>query len=399
MIDFVRKKVSGSKIRYNEKGYNLDLTYITPRIIAMSIPGEGVHKVYRNSIDSVSKFLKETHDDKFRILNLSGIKYDYEKFNMNVSEYSWDDHYPPPIELLFRACQEMHFWLCKDIENIIVVNCRAGKGRTGTLICCYLIYSGRLTSPEQAMRYYKNKRFHKGGGVTQPSQVRYVCYFTSIFFSQVKSPLIVQLNKVDLITGPHMSGHTCKPIFEIKINDTLIYSSKKANRERQLTIHDDWTQQVLHEIDTPQGELFLQGDIQCFLKHWGLLKINKICRFTFNTAFVDDIMELRFNKKELDPDSFRHSRKVMENFEIILRFNRFCDCKAMMDFRERCDKCKLRVNHVEHEKWIVIRESIDERILYNPKILLFQIPENDDIDDVLSQSCEDSDMLSEGSAD
>ena len=87
MMDYVRRKVSGQKKRYLKDGYDLDLSYITPRIVAMSLPGEGVHKVYRNSINSVSKLFNEKHGEKYRILNLSGIQYDYEKFNMNVYEF------------------------------------------------------------------------------------------------------------------------------------------------------------------------------------------------------------------------------------------------------------------------------------------------------------------------
>ena len=34
----VRKYVSGNRKRLNDKGIDLDLTYITPRIIAMSFP-------------------------------------------------------------------------------------------------------------------------------------------------------------------------------------------------------------------------------------------------------------------------------------------------------------------------------------------------------------------------
>jgi phosphatidylinositol-3,4,5-trisphosphate 3-phosphatase/dual-specificity protein phosphatase PTEN len=53
-MDFLREIVSGPKNRYKEDGYNLDLTYVTPRIVAMAYPAEGIEKLYRNSIDTVS---------------------------------------------------------------------------------------------------------------------------------------------------------------------------------------------------------------------------------------------------------------------------------------------------------------------------------------------------------
>lgn len=399
MIDFLRKKVSGSKIRYNKQGYNLDLSYITPRIIAMSLPGEGVHKVYRNSINSVSRFLKETHNSKFKVFNLSGIRYDYEKFSNNVSEYSWNDHFPPSIELLFRACQDIHGWLCKDDDNVVVVNCLAGKGRTGTLICCYMIFCGRFESPEQALEYYKMKRFHKGGGVTQPSQVRYISYFASILSSQIKSPLIVQLDKINIKTASHYLGLTTKPIFNLKSNDKTIYTNKKSSRDRQITLHDLWLQETLYEIDTIQGELFLQGDIQGFFNHWGLLKIKKLCRFTFNTAFIENSMELHFSKSQLDPDIFKNSKKVHDTFEIILNFKQFCQCKVSMDFKDRCNKCKMLTNPNEQEKWMIIKEAIENRLKQDPKITLFKNPENDDIDQTLNMLFEEYDVISDENAD
>lgn len=86
-MDYIRSIVSGKKKRHKENGYNLDLSYITPRIIAMSIPGEGLTKFYRNSLDIVSEFLESKHRSHYLIFNLSGIVYDYEKFGEKVLEF------------------------------------------------------------------------------------------------------------------------------------------------------------------------------------------------------------------------------------------------------------------------------------------------------------------------
>ena len=71
-MDLLREIVSGPKNRYREDGYNLDLTYITPRLIAMAYPAEGIEKLYRNSVDAVAEFLNKNHKGNYQILNVSG---------------------------------------------------------------------------------------------------------------------------------------------------------------------------------------------------------------------------------------------------------------------------------------------------------------------------------------
>ena len=44
-----KSAVSGNRNRYEDGEFNLDLTYITPKVIAMGLPATGIHSLFRNS--------------------------------------------------------------------------------------------------------------------------------------------------------------------------------------------------------------------------------------------------------------------------------------------------------------------------------------------------------------
>ena len=68
----------------------------------MSFPASDFYqKIYRNSIESVSKFLGEKHGENYYVYNMSGNKYDETPFNSRVYTASWEDHHSPTIQLLF----------------------------------------------------------------------------------------------------------------------------------------------------------------------------------------------------------------------------------------------------------------------------------------------------------
>lgn len=83
-MNYIRAIVSGKKRRFIDRKYNLDLSYITPRIIAMAYPASGFESTYRNDVIQVSNLLHERHNGNFLIINLSGRKYDYEMFDNKV---------------------------------------------------------------------------------------------------------------------------------------------------------------------------------------------------------------------------------------------------------------------------------------------------------------------------
>lgn len=227
-MDFLRTIVSGNKKRYVDRKYNLDLSYITPRLIAMAYPASGIESVYRNQIDKVSKFLKERHKSNYMVFNLSGKKYENSKFDYKViyrlnqvKEYDIVDHHPPKLTLVFQICREIHIFLMKNVENVVAINCRAGKGRTGTIICCYLIFCGRFKDANDTFEYYSKKRFSKGEGITQPAQKRYVYYFEKLLREHIYFPLVIGISNISINRFPNkeFDNDVFKPYFEIYLQN------------------------------------------------------------------------------------------------------------------------------------------------------------------------------------
>jgi phosphatidylinositol-3,4,5-trisphosphate 3-phosphatase/dual-specificity protein phosphatase PTEN len=57
-MNYLRKIVSGKRRRFQDTQFDLDMTYITPRVIGMSYPASGyVETTYRNPIAKVSNHI------------------------------------------------------------------------------------------------------------------------------------------------------------------------------------------------------------------------------------------------------------------------------------------------------------------------------------------------------
>jgi hypothetical protein len=131
-----------------------------------------------------------------------------------------------------------------NLNNVVVVHCLAGKGRTGVAICCYLLYSGRFDNADEAMKYYAKKRFHGNvGGVTQPSQVRYVRYFAEILSrKRTIHARFVNLTSIQMKTVPHFTGDSCRPCFTIQHVSTgetvihLVYDIPESRSSTQIKV-------------------------------------------------------------------------------------------------------------------------------------------------------------------
>ena len=146
-MDFIRKIVSGKRKRLRlPDGLTLDLSYITPQLIAMSFPASSIEAMYRNQITDVAKYLNERHGNGYMIFNLSDRSYDRSLFDYRVVDTGWPDHMTAPLHVYIEICHAIDSWLASDMSRVAVVHCLAGKGRTGAACASFLVYSSISSS-------------------------------------------------------------------------------------------------------------------------------------------------------------------------------------------------------------------------------------------------------------
>jgi protein-tyrosine phosphatase len=185
MASLLRQIVAGPRSRHPEAG--LDLCYVTPFIIATSGPsGTYPQRAYRNPLDQLVKFLDYKHGEEWKIweFRAEGTGYPDSEVYGRIRHYPWPDHHPPPFRLVGLIVAGMRNWLLEGEEKgkegkgngrVVVVHCKAGKGRSGTMACSYLI-SECGWKPEEALARFTERRMRPGfgQGVSIPSQLRWV---------------------------------------------------------------------------------------------------------------------------------------------------------------------------------------------------------------------------------
>ncbi|XP_044269812.1 cyclin-G-associated kinase [Tribolium madens] len=289
---------------------DLDMSYVTSRILVMPYPSEGIESAYKtNHIEDVRVFLDSRHPNlKYSVYNLSGKSYHSKFGQARVVDctFAYPEHFKAPLlNSLYQLCEDIYQYLAGDSRNVVVVHCTDGKATSATLVCGLFIYSFLYEVPEDALQMFAVKRCPPN---MRPSELRYLYYLADI----VKNPPVyphykpvtlvsIQMQPVPLFTKIRDG---CRPYLEI-------YSENRC----LLSTLQDYEKMRLYNVT--EGKVLLPinvsvcGDVCIIIYHarnilggvmtQGKATGIKICQLQLHTGFIpEEETCLKFNKSELD---------------------------------------------------------------------------------------------------
>ncbi|XP_061739686.1 putative tyrosine-protein phosphatase auxilin isoform X3 [Nerophis ophidion] len=320
-------KDTSTKVMHQVATYTkgeLDIAYITSRIIVMTYPAESVQIGYQNHVEDIRSFLDSRHADHYTVFNLSQRNYRGAKFSNRVSECNWPSRQAPSLHNLFAVCKNMHNWLKQNPKNVCVITCSDGRALSGVLVCAMFCFCHLFSHPVPAMHLLSAKR--PGSGLW-PSHRRYIGYVCSMVSDKPSLPHTKPLTIKALTISPvpcfNKQRSGCRPFCDVLIGETKIFTTaQEYERMREHRIQEG-------KVVFPLG-VSVQGDVVVSVYHMrstigGRLQAKvsntQIFQIQFHTGFISPgTTMLKFNKPELDacdsPDKYPQLFHVILDLEV-----------------------------------------------------------------------------------
>ncbi|XP_012944616.1 cyclin-G-associated kinase [Aplysia californica] len=283
---------------------DMDISYLTSRIVVMSYPAEGVESAIKNSIDDVRSFLESRHHGCYAVYNLSQRTYRVAKFENRVSECGWTAKKAPPLTNLYAICKNMHLWLRQTPKNICVVHCLDGKANSACVIGSFLVFCRLFENASAAMHLFTARRSQPG---IAPSQKRYIDYIGQMVADRPvlphSRPVLLKALQMRPLPLFNKMKNGCTPFVEVYIGDERVLStSQEYEKMRQITVEDG---RAMLPLNTS-----VAGDITIIAYHarstfggkiQGKITSMKMFQIQFHTGFIaEGSTSIQFHQYELD---------------------------------------------------------------------------------------------------
>ncbi|XP_073939547.1 tensin-2 isoform X6 [Castor canadensis] len=279
-----------------ERRWDLDLTYVTERILAASFPARPDEQRHRGHLRELAHVLQSKHRDKYLLFNLSEKRHDLTRLNPKVQDFGWPELHAPPLDKLCSICKAMETWLSADPQHVVVLYCKGSKGKLGVIVSAYMHYSKISAGADQALATLTMRKFCEDKVATelQPSQRRYISYFSGLLSGSIRmnsSPLFLHYVLVPMLPA-FEPGTSFQPFLKIYQSMQLVYTSGVYH------IAGSGPQQLCINLEPA---LLLKGDVMVTCYHKGGQGTDRtlVFRVQFHTCTIHG-PQLTFPKDQLD---------------------------------------------------------------------------------------------------
>eukprot|EP01017_Pseudomicrothorax_dubius_P015962 TRINITY_DN1819_c0_g1_i1.p1 TRINITY_DN1819_c0_g1~~TRINITY_DN1819_c0_g1_i1.p1 ORF type:complete len:279 (+),score=34.04 TRINITY_DN1819_c0_g1_i1:128-964(+) len=159
-----------------------EIIMVTPRIYFMSFPSE-------EKREAVSNYLNKKFGSSYYIWNVSEQTYNTTPFRDQVINMCVAGYPCLPLKNLFAACRSISAWLMTNGNNIAIVHCQGGKGRSALVIVYLLCLLKVCQDPNEALHYFCKTTNLSEKSLFFPTQKLYFKYFSQLLSEGFKPNL------------------------------------------------------------------------------------------------------------------------------------------------------------------------------------------------------------------
>ena len=242
-------------------------------VFSMKCPVEKSDVTYSGQaeIGAISTYLNSQFGDRYLIINVSDVPYDYGIFHGKVQEFFFPGYPAPPIKVLVQMCVTVQSWLKHQkgtnkanslrhsggggasVESsktsrqpdpyAVLFHCKTGKGRSAVVVAAFLAWISAFPSPMEALDSVCEALKMPVEMVTIPSQRRYIEYFTRILDGAKPAARTLILSRVIVHSVPQFGVASpgtparpglpgCHPELRVVKNGKVVYRGEHAATEK-----------------------------------------------------------------------------------------------------------------------------------------------------------------------